>query len=573
MSQQELASDRLVGLQARNALEEASFAGGLRIQPRSHDDQAADEPWPVSHLRVHREEGLLEVCVQGSLEQMNFLARFKLFVLFIKFHNQQHESDALEVMKVQPGKEAITLFMELPKSFSKVFHREFFRVFLDRRLDVLFRVQLPQGTLSGRVIDISAGGCRVGLAFQLALQLLRPLPERLQITLEFPNGESVSSLAELTYLQPSDDFVQALVGWHFVHASQEDEKKWFHYTLETERELARLMHPDKENLKASRLFKRPKPTPTLAAKGKLPAVFVLSNQACQQRVLQVADGLAAQILLLAARRRLDSQRLTQVALTFIELVNEDRNALLFHLEQPLRKIHPVLLHSLRVAARCFPLLFKVGLTRRYELSAMTSLLLHDLGKFFLGHQPCFNPLKESAEALRKLKLHQIQLLRSASALRWIPKGLGESLMVNANERLDGSGYPRAIKAERLDALSRIMGVAKVLDCLVHGYNDPARSWQEAYQWVYKHPEWFDRQALNTFVTTHGLRPVGCRLEFKGDQFARVSRVSDRGQLEEVVLIKKMDSQQHILDAELLSGAQLHALGSPVKEIPRPEFNR
>lgn len=571
MAAQQKDPDQLTGLQAFRALDEARLDAGLKIQPQEREDQPADEAWPVSHLTINREEGLLEVKIQGSEEQMTFLARWNLFVLFIKYRNQLHESEGLEVVRLQPGRETLTLFLELPTRFRKVFHREFFRVYLDSRLEILCRVQLPQGVMTSRLLDLSAAGCRAGTAFQAALQLVRPLPELLQVTLEFPNGESITTPATLTYLQPNEDFSQALVGWHFVHVDNEAEKKFFRFTLEAERELARLRHPNKGNLHKSQLFQRPKQE-VAAAKSRMRKTYSMVPKAYQSQVLQVADLLAAQVLLLAAGNKLNSSRMGQLAKLFIKLLDENHSALLLTLEQPQRKIHPVLLHSLRVAARCFPLVFKIGLTRSYELPTMVSLLMHDLGKFFLGHQPCFNPLKEPHEVLRNLKLHQIQLLRAASELHWIPRDLGESLMVNANERLDGSGYPRRLTAKRLNPLSRLMGVVKVLDCLVHGYRDPARSWQEAYQWVYKKDQWFDRNALNTFVTYYGLRPVGSHLHFQSGGLACVSQVSDRGQLEAVILIKKMDSQGNILEGETVSGAELQALGNPVKELARHEFN-
>ncbi|SFC48082.1 HD domain-containing protein [Marinospirillum celere] len=565
-------SDQLTGIQARRALDEARLAGGLKIQPQEKEGEPAAEPTLISHLRVNREEARLEVRVQGSEEQMTFLARWKLFVLFIKYRNQHHESNPLEVIKLLPEKEAMTLHLQLPKYFSKVFYREFFRVYLDARLTILFRWQGAGMTLSGRLLDLSAGGCQVAMPFQLALNLVRPLPEWMQITLEFPNEEILRLEAELSYLKPDETFTQALVGWHFMPADSEQERKLFHYTLEAERELARLKHPGRSNLHASRLF-RPAPKKEVKPAGKrLHPAFALVPKSYASQLQEIADQLAGQVLLLAARKPLDSAHMGKLARQFIHLLEEDTSACLLALEQPHRNIHRVFLHTFRVAARCFPLIFKVGITRRYELPAMVSLLLHDLGKLFLGHQPCFNPLKEPQPVLRQLKINQIQLLRSASELRWIPKDLGESLMVNANERLDGSGYPRGLTATRLDALSRLMGVVKVLDCLVHGYNDPVRSWQEAYQWVYKHDHWFDKNSLNTFVTHHGLRPVGSYLHYKTGKTALVSRVSDRGQLEEVVLINKQDAEGRILDGRLLSGGELQALGSPVNEKARLEFN-
>lgn len=565
-------SDQLTGIEAHWALDEAPRAGGLKLQPMIRDNQPVDEPWVINNLLSHREKGLLEIRLQGNPEQLTLLASRRLFVLYIKYRNQLHESDALEVIRVQPGNESLTLFLEIPKQFSKVYHREFFRVHFETGLHVLIRMQLPQGVISGQLLDLSAGGCRAGIGFQAALQLVRPLPDLLSVTLEFPSGEQVSTSARLAYLQPDSAFSQALVGWHFVHQDSDSERKFFHYTLEAERELSRIKHPGKENLRKSKLFEPAPKVKAPPAKGSWRQAFRFVDPRCLGELLEIADLLAAQVLLLSARKEFHAEKMSELANRFMKLLDEDPSALQLILEQPQRKIHPVLLHTFRVAARCFPLLFKIGLTRRYELPALVSLLLHDLGKFFLGHQPCFNPLKESVDSLRKLKIQQIQLLRSASQLKWIPKDLGESLMVNANERLDGSGYPRSLDGSRLDTLARLISVSKVLDCLVHGYKDPARSWQEAYHWVYQKSQWFDKNALNTFVTTHGLRPVGSHLHFQSGELGLVTGVSSQGVLEEVMVIEKMDSQGQLLAGYAVSGSELQALGNPVKEQARSEFN-
>lgn len=564
--------ERLVGALLRRALDAAIQQGGIKAQPLIRDDQTAmDEPWPVTHLHFDREHEQIKIELRGDEQHMGFLARWSLFRLFIKYRNLLHESDPLDVLHTEFGVEKLQLTLALPQYFSKVFHREFFRVYLESRVHIQIRLHLPGLDLLGRLEDLSAGGCRLALPPQAALQLLQPLKATPKCTLTFPSGESVTTAFQLTYLQPDEGFLYAQVGCHFSHESPDDERRFFHYTLETEREVARLTNVERVSKYPSRLFQHTEKKPDQPRRKKrheLTDTELLMPTGYAEIIQQLADQLALQVLRLNSQRKLDAARLKPLAMKLIELLENNENAIRLALQLPHPRINSTLLHTLRVATFCFPLAFKIGLARGQELPVMVSLLLHDLGKLFTSRHACLSPQQQSHETLRQMKQNQIHLLRAAAKLHWISPSIGESLLVNANERLDGSGYPRGLEADRLDPLSRAMAVCKVLDCLVHCYHDPAMRWRDAYKWVYQHDHWFDKPLLKRFIKRYGLRPVGSRLVYTSGYLACVTQVDKHGEILEVVLLQHLKNPQANIRGDRINKPEdLKALGAIHGEQP------
>ncbi|MBE0509013.1 MAG: PilZ domain-containing protein, partial [Marinospirillum sp.] len=565
-NKQQQQDERLTGTLLRRAMDTAIQQGGIKIQPLVRDDQTAlDEPWPVTHLQFDREHGQIKVQLSGDEQQIGFLARWSLFRLYIKHRNLLYESDPLDVLHTALGAEKLQLTLVLPAYFSKVFHREFFRVYLESRVKIQARLHLPGLDLLGQLEDLSAGGCRMALPPQAALHLLQPFSETPKCSLIFPNGESVTTPFELTYLQPDEGFLHAQVGCHFAHESPDDERRFFHYTLEAEREIARLTNVQRVSKFPSRLFQRPEKKAEQAkrkTRHEQTDAELLMPTGYADIIQQLADQLALQVLRLSGLHKLDADRMKPLAMRLIELLDNNENAIRLALQLPNPGINSILLHTLRVATFCFPLAFKIGLARGQELQVMVSLLLHDLGKLFVSRQPCFNPQKQSHETLRQMKQNQIHLLRAAAKLHWISPSIGESLLVNANERLDGSGYPRGLEAEQLDPLSRMISVAKVLDCLVHCYHDPSMRWRDAYKWVYQHDEWFDKPMLKRFIKRYGLRPVGSRLVYKNGYLACVTQVDKHGEVLEVVLLQYLKNPNASIRGDRINRPEdLQALGA------------
>lgn len=551
MLKKKIPFDSLTGSVLKRALDASGSQAGVKLQPLVNDKQeAAAEPIVISNLVVDREKNQLKVKLQGDTKEINTWVRWSLFRLLTKHRNLLHESDSLAVLHTAVSNDQLTLTLEMPSQLDKVFNREFFRIELDQRLKLPITLHLDNSSVNGTLEDFSAGGCRVALSPQLALHLVRPITQPMRCTITFPSGKTLSAPFEMTYLKPQQGFLYALVGCHFLHETEQDEKHFMRYSFEIEREIARLSNVQRTSKHQSPLFqvedkKAQKKTSPKASSSTITALLMPLGYTAKIEAL--ADQLALQALLLAMSQKLEPSRLKPLALDFIEALETNENAARLALQQPNLNINPIILHTMRVISHCFPLAFKIGISDRMQLPVMMSLLLHDIGKLFVSSQPCFNPLKLSPEKLRLMKQHQIQLLRAASALRWIPPSIGESLMVNANERLDGSGYPRGLKQNKLDALSRLVSVCKVLDCLVHGYNDPAMRWRDAYKWVHRNKHWFDLSMLRSFVGHYGLRPLNTRVVYSGGYLASVTEVSKQGEILEVMLLKSINQPVSVIE--------------------------
>ena len=550
MQNKKIPEDSLTGLVLKRALDAAILQAGVKLQALVTDNQEADvEPVTIARLVVDRENNCLKVQLRGTSKDVNAWARWTLFRLLIKHRNLLHESDSLAVLHTEISEDKLTLTLEMPNQLNKVFNREFFRIELRQYLSLPITLHLDELTLQGRLEDFSAGGCRIALSPQLALHLIRPLNSSLRCTITFPNGNTLSSPFEMTYLKPQEGFLYALVGCHFQHETTKEEKQFVHHAFEIEREVARLSNVQRTSKHKSALFEslHKKSQKTFEPEDALsPLAKLLMPQGFAAKILALANQLALQAIFLAMDKKLSPKHLKPLAIDFIEALGSNGNAVRLALQQPNSAINPVILHTMRVISHCFPLAFKIGINRNMELPVMMSLLLHDLGKLFVSEQPCFNPLKLSPDMLRLMKQNQIQLLRAAGALHWIPSSIGESLLVNANERLDGTGYPRGLKQDRLDALSRLVSVCKVLDCLVQGYNDPAMRWRDAYKWVHQHKNWFDLSMLRCFIKQYGLRPLNSRVVYSGGYVASVTEVSKQGEILEVILLKAIKPTANLL---------------------------
>lgn len=554
-------SDSLTGLVLRRALDAASPKTGIKLQALLNDKQEAGaEPLVVTSWVIDRKKNCLKVQLQGDSEEINAWVRWTLFRLLIKHRNLLHESDSLAVLHTELGEGTLTLTLEMPSQLTKVFNREFFRIDIGQHLKLPIRLHLDGVDIVGSLEDFSAGGCRVALSPQLALQLIRTINAPLSCTITFPNGQAINAFFEMSYLTPEDNFLYAVVGCHFLHESLQAEKKFLNYAFEIEREVARLSNVQRTVREQSKLFeiahkKPPSKTPSKAVANARSATLtkLLMPPAYATKIQLIADQLALQVLLLAMRQTLDPKQLKPLAIDLIDVLDSSSNAARLALHQPNPSINPVILHTLRVISHCFPLVFKIGIGRGMELPVMMSLLLHDLGKLFVSEQPCFNPLKLMPDKLRLMKQHQIQVLRAVGGLRWIPPSIGESLMVNANERLDGSGYPRGLQQDKLDSLSRLVSVCKVLDCLVHGYNDPAMRWKDAYKWVHRHKHWFDFDLLQRFIKAYGLRPLGSQVVYSEGYLGLVTDVDKQGEITEITLLKSTKHPIAIIEGRRVRG--------------------
>lgn len=121
-------------------------------------------------------------------------------------------------------------------------------------------------------------------------------------------------------------------------------------------------------------------------------------------------------------------------------------------------------HSVNVAV--YSLLIGRGLRysrKKLQILAMGSLL-HDIGKTILDPEIVYKEAALSDAEFEYVKKHTIcgyEVLRDAPN---VPAAAKE-IALNHHEKLDGTGYPRGLKASELNEFARITAIADVYDAL------------------------------------------------------------------------------------------------------------
>ncbi len=90
-------------------------------------------------------------------------------------------------------------------------------------------------------------------------------------------------------------------------------------------------------------------------------------------------------------------------------------------------------------------------------------LLHDIGKLAISNRILDKPGKLSDEEFRAIKTHPVHTLRILERAPCFAE-LAD-LAANHHEKLDGSGYPRSLRAGDLDVPMRVLAVADVYEAL------------------------------------------------------------------------------------------------------------
>lgn len=99
-------------------------------------------------------------------------------------------------------------------------------------------------------------------------------------------------------------------------------------------------------------------------------------------------------------------------------------------------------------------------------------LLHDIGKLAISNQILDKPGKLTDDEFRAIQTHPTYTLRILERAPCFAEFA--ELAANHHEKLDGSGYPRGLKAEALDLPMRLLAVADIYEALTatRPYRDP-----------------------------------------------------------------------------------------------------
>ena len=120
-------------------------------------------------------------------------------------------------------------------------------------------------------------------------------------------------------------------------------------------------------------------------------------------------------------------------------------------------------HSERVAEIADGIAAALGFDRDQRRILRRAALLHDIGKLAISNRILDKPGKLSAEEFRAIQTHPahtLSILRRAPCFAQLA-----DLAANHHEKLDGSGYPRALAGAELDVPMRVLAVADIYEAL------------------------------------------------------------------------------------------------------------
>jgi putative nucleotidyltransferase with HDIG domain len=129
-------------------------------------------------------------------------------------------------------------------------------------------------------------------------------------------------------------------------------------------------------------------------------------------------------------------------------------------------------HSERVAEIAVGTAKVLGFDAQALRTLKRAGLLHDIGKLAISNRILDKPGKLTDEEFAAIKTHPVYTLRILERAPCF--AAFAELAANHHEKLDGSGYPRALQADTLDLPMRVLAVADIYEALTatRPYRDP-----------------------------------------------------------------------------------------------------
>lgn len=185
------------------------------------------------------------------------------------------------------------------------------------------------------------------------------------------------------------------------------------------------------------------------------------------------------------------------------------------------------LHSVAVCALMIALARQLGLEQARISSAGLAGLLHDLGKAAVPQRILNKPGDLTDAEFAVIQEHPS---KGYDMLRRVD-GMDEIAMdvcLHHHEKIDGSGYPKGLKADEITLLAKMGAVCDVYDAITSNrpYRkgwDPAEALRKMAEWT---PGHFDSSVFAVFVKCIGIYPVGSLVAMKSGRLGVVVEQSD-----------------------------------------------
>jgi HD-GYP domain-containing protein (c-di-GMP phosphodiesterase class II) len=528
-------------------------------------DDVEGKPQPVVVVSFNEAGDLLLVDITPVREVFNTLKNGMGFRLVGYDRGERLKSGVLRLSSWEETEGRLLISCEPPETFGVLQRRNAYRAQLRLGVECEASVICDGELLVGFLKDLSLTGCLMELSLQAAA-IIDVDDRPLELRLCFPDGTRFSIEGVLRHHKLYFDQRNIHVGFEFVEPSLEQDRELTHFVREIEREGAR--HAGKKgsvNYAPSTLFQYAKKTNAQRAKKTLARNQERYPTPMAKNLGRLAEFLDGQVLRLKAGGSIDSAQLSSHADKLLDMMKEDREAVLFALnclpKQPL-----LIRHCLSVAVRLVDVYVGPAISREQAKAIAACGMLHDLGKCLLPAE-----VREaealSAEQHQQLTLHVELLIAQLVDCSWLSSRIIQEVIGQANERQDGSGYPGALKAASLTELACITAIVDVVDVMVRGRaGRSAQTVDSVCHDLLLDNSRFDEGLVKRYVRHFGVMPVGTLLRYEQGELAWVKALGVDGLPEQVQLTEKTVWPTADGLGVLLEGAELAALGKPVEIV-------
>ncbi|SEL73352.1 PilZ domain-containing protein [Halomonas daqiaonensis] len=394
-------------------------------------------------------------------------------------------------------------------------------------------------SVPGRLRNLSVGGCMVDidLAESVAIGVDQDIPG---VTLEFPNGESFFAEGSVRHIRPFGNRGYAAVGVQFINLSNSQTEVLFRYVNESEREAAYRTGSNDKLTYHSPLFIPGAKEKKILQREAQEREKRARQSPMERGVMDLAHQLQVGLMYIKTRNLFPDEIFYDCVDTLRYLVEQDRKAFLFALAF-LRDEPDWVRHAIQVAGQQADLMLTRDPHDPQVREAVLGALLHTMGKPLLISSQ-LPSLKVNMNPAQKaiLRGHVTVLQEKLHALGWKPSPTCRDVIENANERLDGSGYPAGKRGEQLSELVRLVAVIKAIDKLMHARNGvPSRSPLDAYRRIHEADAAYDKTVLVEYIQVYGLYPIGSLAKFSGGFLAWVMDIDGKGMPSRVHVVKNL----------------------------------
>lgn len=184
-------------------------------------------------------------------------------------------------------------------------------------------------------------------------------------------------------------------------------------------------------------------------------------------------------------------------------------------------------HSFSVMTLALTFAIKDGVPKEDLKTLGLAALLHDIGWAQLPLNLFGKAKKYSENELKVVQQHQKIAALIINRSENFPEAV-KHIMMNHHERIDGSGYPSALKTEQLDRLSNILILTDYYDELVHGLVDrPGLIPSEALRFLYKEAvqNKLNKSQVEQLIKLLGIYPLTSAVELTSGERGVVIEVN------------------------------------------------